>query len=65
MLYCILYNLKFKNMLLNYLLILSTLFSLLYVIIEIKKLYKEIYYIRKDIENFVDEDIESITYKKK
>lgn len=52
-------------MLLNYLLIPVTLLSLLYIIVEIKKLYKEIYYIRKDIENFVDETIDTITYKKK
>lgn len=51
-------------MLLNYLLIPATLISLLYIVIEIKKLYKEINYIRKDIENFNDETIESINYKK-
>lgn len=52
-------------MLLNYLLIPTTLITLLYVVIEIKKLYKEIHYIRKDIENFNDEMIDTITYKKK
>lgn len=52
-------------MLLNYLLIPTTLIALLYVIVEIKKLYKEIHYIRKDIENFNDETIDTITYKKK
>lgn len=52
-------------MLLNYLLIPTTLITLLYVVIEIKKLYKEIHYIRKDIENFNDEIIDTITYKKK
>lgn len=52
-------------MLLNYLLIPATLISLLYVVIEIKKLYKEIHYIRKDIENFNDETIDAIIYKKK
>ena len=51
-------------MLLNYILIPTTIFIVLYVIVEIKKLYKEIYYIRKDIENFNDEKIESIKYKK-
>ena len=50
-------------MLLNYLLIPTTLIALLYVVVEIKKLYKEIHYIRKDIENFNDEKIESIKYK--
>lgn len=52
-------------MLLNYLLIPVTIFTLLYVVVEIKKLYKEIHYIRKDIENFNDETINTITYKKK
>ena len=52
-------------MLLNYLLILATLIALIYVVVEIKKLYKEINYIRKDIENFNDETIDTITYKKK
>lgn len=51
-------------MLLNYLLIPVTIFTIWYVVLEIKKLYKEIYYIRKDIENFNDEKIESIKYKK-
>ena len=58
-------------MLLNYLLIPATIISLLYIYIlvieikkEIKKLYQEIHYLRKDIENFNDETIESINYKK-
>lgn len=51
-------------MLLNYLLIPVTLIVLLYVIIEIKKLYREIHFIRKDVENFLDEKIEGIIYKK-
>lgn len=51
-------------MLLNYLLIPVTLFALCYVVVEIKKLYREIHFIRKDLENFNDEIIDTITYKK-
>ena len=55
-------------MLLNYILLLVSVFIIIFVISDIKSLYrdihKEIYYIRKDIENFNDEKIESINYKK-
>lgn len=70
-------------MLLNYLLIPSTLIALLYVIVELKRIKDylkndivdeisstievqkdDLHFLRKDLENFLDENIEGIIYKK-
>lgn len=56
-------------MLFNYIFSLISVFIIIFVVSDIKSLYedikKEIHYIRKDMECFIDEDIQSIITKKK
>lgn len=70
-------------MLINYLLIPTTLIALFYVIVELKRIKDylkndivdeisstmevqkdDLHFLRKDVENFLDENIEGIIYKK-